>query len=47
MTFAVYRLGTKCSNQVANGCTGSCKAWRQTRMNFLKLAKNYIILLWD
>jgi len=39
--FPEYEVGAKCNNQVANRCTRSCLAWRQTRDFFLKLAKFY------
>ena len=46
MTFPVYGPGTKCNNHVANRCTGSRWASRQTCMIFLKLAKFYAHVEW-
>jgi len=37
-------VGTKCTNHVANRCTGSCLARRQTRVNFLN-GRNFMVVL--
>ena len=43
VTFPEYEVGTKRNNQVANRCTRSCLAWRQTRMNYFETGE----ILWS
>jgi len=42
VTFPEYEVGIY--NQIANRCTGSCLAWRQTRVIFLNW-RNFMVIL--
>jgi len=45
VTFPEYEVGTKCNNQVANLCSRSCLAWRQTRVIFFWNWRNFMVML--